>query len=197
VLFYLVCALKPQQVLEVGTHIGGSTLYLARALKLASQSGKVTTVDIADVNDPQTGAWKQFGLPMSPSACARRLDCLEQIEFITAPALAFLSQTKRRFDLIFLDGDHSACAVYREVSASLRILNEGGVILLHDYYPRARPLFPDGVVIPGPCLAMERIRRENQAIEVHPLGALPWETKQGSHMTSLALVARRSWTNSE
>jgi len=65
------------------------------------------------------------------------------------------------------------------------------VILLHDYYPGARPLFPDGNIISGPYRALERIIRENPSIEVRPLGALPWETKLGSHMTSLALVTRR------
>lgn len=190
-LFYLVWTLRPMKVLEVGTHIGASTLYIARALKYISDEAKVTTVDILDVNHPQTGAWKKLGLPMSPATCADHLDCLDHIVFRTAPSLEFMERAKDRFDLIFLDGDHSASAVYREVSAALRILNDNGVILLHDYYPHARPLFPDGNVISGPCRAMQRIVRENTKIEVKPLGALPWETKQGSHMTSLALVTQK------
>jgi hypothetical protein len=71
-------------------------------------------------------------------------------------------------------------------------LNDGGVILLHDYYPKGRALFPDGNVISGPYRALERVIKENPKIEVKPLGALPWETKLGSHMTSLALVTRRA-----
>ncbi len=39
--------------------------------------------------------------------------------------------------------------------------------------------------------ALRRIMRENPSIEVLPLGALPWGTKQGSNMTSLALVVKR------
>jgi len=191
-LFYLVWFLKPKRVLEVGTHVGGSTLHIALALRKIAQNAKVMTVDIVDVNDPSTGPWRKFGLPMAPVTCAEQLGCKQLVEFRAAPALEFMAETGDRFDLIFLDGDHSAPAVYREVSAALRILNEGGVILLHDFYPEARALFPDGVVISGPYRALERIRRENQAIEVHPLGALPWETKQGTHVTSLALVARRA-----
>jgi predicted O-methyltransferase YrrM len=190
-LFYLVRALKPRRVLEVGTHIGASTLYIARALKYVAHDAMVTTVDILNVNDPQ-GPWKQLGLPHSPAECADRLGCLDSIVFKASPALAFMADTSEKFDLIFLDGDHSANAVYREVSAALSLLNEGGVILLHDYYPGARPLFPDGNIISGPCRAMQRVSRENKSIEVRPLGALPWETKQGSHMTSLALVIKKA-----
>jgi predicted O-methyltransferase YrrM len=189
-LFYLVRTLKPRKVLEIGTHIGASTLYIARALKYVADDARVTTVDILDVNHPQDGPWKQLGLAMPPAACADLLGCADHIIFKSSPALAFMAEAGEKFDLVFLDGDHSANAVYREVSASLRLLNDGGVILLHDYYPGARPLFPDGNIISGPYRAMERIMRENPSIEVRPLGALPWETKLGSHMTSLALVTR-------
>jgi predicted O-methyltransferase YrrM len=191
-LFYLIRTLKSRQVLEIGTHVGASTLYIARALKYVTPRATVTTVDILDVNDPQNGPWKQLGLATAPAVCADRLGCLEHIVFKISPALAYMADTDERFDLIFLDGDHSADAVYREVSAALRLLNEGGVILLHDYYPGARPLFSDGNVTSGPYRALERIVRENSLIEVRPLGALPWQTKQGSHMTSLALVAKRA-----
>jgi hypothetical protein len=37
---------------------------------------------------------------------------------------------------------------------------------------------------------MQRIRRECPAITVVPLGELPWPTKQGMNVTSLAVVAR-------
>src|SRR5262245_47449179 len=44
-LYYLTRALAPENILEVGTHIGASTLYLARALA-ANGKGRITTVDI-------------------------------------------------------------------------------------------------------------------------------------------------------
>src|SRR5688572_26277433 len=57
-LYYLIRGLKPMNVLEIGTHIGASTLYIAQALKTCQNRGKVTTVDIIDVNDPLEGPWK-------------------------------------------------------------------------------------------------------------------------------------------
>jgi predicted O-methyltransferase YrrM len=189
-LYYLLMALQPQNVLEVGTHIGASTLHIARALKRLNQNGQITTVDIVDVNHPEQGAWKQGGMPMSPKDFARQLECLEQIDFQTGACLDLMRTTERRYDFIFLDGDHRASAVYQEVSAALSLLKDGGVILLHDYYPGVKPLYPDNATISGPFHALERIQKENPAIGVLPLGDLPWPTKQGKNVTSLALVAR-------
>ena len=189
-LFYLVTALRPHCVLEVGTHIGASTLYIAQALKTTGIGATVTTVDLVDVN-AANGPWQQVGLPRTPESNAQMLGCRDRIDFRAQASLAFMHETTQRFDLIFLDGDHSANAVYQEVAAGLRLLNPGGVILLHDYYPDARVMYPDGTIIFGPYQALDRIGRENSFITVCPLGALPWETKQGSHLTSLALVARQ------
>jgi predicted O-methyltransferase YrrM len=190
-LYHLVSVLKPKRVLEVGTHIGASTLYIACALKRIGAVGKVTTVDVLDVN-AVTGPWKHIGLSNPPRELADNIGCADAIEFVTAPSLEFMSRTDTRFDFIFLDGDHAAHTVYREVAGALKILHEDGVILLHDYYPNAKPLFPDGVVIGGPFRALARITRENSSIGALPLGNLPWPTKQGTHATSLALVVRAS-----
>jgi predicted O-methyltransferase YrrM len=189
-LYYLIMALKPQNVLEVGTHIGASTVHIARALKRLNQNGRMTSADILDVNHPDQGAWKQMGLPMSPRDFALQLKCLDHIDFHTGACLDLMRTTKQRYDLVFLDGDHRARAVYQEVSAALSILRTRGAILLHDYYPGAKPLYPDNATIGGPFHALERIRKENPAIDVLPLGDLPWPTKHGKNVTSLALVAR-------
>jgi predicted O-methyltransferase YrrM len=189
-LYYLIMALNPQNVLEVGTHIGASTLHIARALKRLNQNGRMTSVDIVDVNHPERGAWKQLGLLKSPRNFARQLECLDHIDFHTGACLDLMRTTRQRYDFIFLDGDHRARAVYQEVSAALSLLKRGGVILLHDYYPGAKPLYPDNATIGGPFHALERIRKENPVIGVLPLGDLPWPTKQGKNVTSLALIAR-------
>jgi predicted O-methyltransferase YrrM len=188
-LYYLIMALTPRNVLEVGTHIGASTLHIAMALKRLGQNAKVVSADILDVNDPN-GPWKQVGLSFSPAGYAKSLECLEYIEFKVGRCLDFMGTTKERFDFIFLDGDHRARAVYQEVGAALKILNPGGVILLHDFYPGAKALYPDKNTITGPFHALGRIHKENPQITTLPLGALPWPTKQGVNLTSLALVCK-------
>ena len=185
----LLCGLKPQTVLEVGTHIGASTLYIARALKTLGTSTKVTTVDIVDVNDGD-GPWRSVGLNNSPQQFAEQLDCAEHIQFVKSPCVEYMLETNQKFDLIFLDGDHSAAAVYQEVSAALNVLNPDGVILMHDYYPLGAAMYADNTIITGPYLAIERIQSEAPEIMLQPLGALPWPTKQGSNLTSLAILTK-------
>jgi predicted O-methyltransferase YrrM len=188
-LYYLIYALKPQTVLEVGTHIGASTLHIIRALKTLGQGGHLTTADIIDVN-AEAGPWKKHGLKKSPLAFAVELDCADALDFHVGPCVDFMKSTNARYDFIFLDGDHSSRAVYKEVSAALPLLNDNGVILLHDYYPNMDAMYPDGNTIAGPYRALERIKAENREISVLPLGELPWPTKQGTNMTTLALVAK-------
>lgn len=189
-IYHLIHALKPRSVLEVGTHVGASTLHIARALRSAAPDGKLTTVDIFDVNHPQTGAWASVGLKRSPRETVSALDCAERVTFVVSPSLAYMAGASENFDFIFLDGDHSSRAVYQETAAALKLLRPGGLILLHDFYPDGQPLYPGSGSIPGPDRALQRVRRECPAITVLPLGALPWPTKDGSNMTSLALVAK-------
>jgi predicted O-methyltransferase YrrM len=190
-LYHIVGHLRPQSVLEVGTHVGGSALYIGRVLKRLGAARKLTTVDILDVNDATVGPWKNVGLPMPPVELVRRLDCANIVDFRTEASLDFMRKTAERFDLVYLDGDMASYAVYGNVAAALRVLNPNGVILLHAYYPSAMPLGPDKLVHRGPFYAMARITRENPSITTLPLGNLPWPTRRGSHASSLAFVVRR------
>jgi predicted O-methyltransferase YrrM len=191
--FYLVRSFQPQSVLEIGTHIGASTIHIAAALNRTGSSGapRLTTVDIVDVNDPAEAVWAEYGSTHSPLEMARSLQLAHEIEFVVRPSLDYLSETERSYDFIFLDGDHSAQTVYREVPAALRSLRPNGVILLHDYFPNLAPLWQTGAVIPGPWLAVERLRAEGAELEALPLGRLPWPTKLGTNTTSLAVLVRR------
>jgi hypothetical protein len=68
-------------------------------------------------------------------------------------------------------------------------LNHGGIIVLHDYFPDGKPLWPDEPPISGPYHALERLMSEAR-LTVLPLGELPWATKGESMMSSLAVVAQ-------
>jgi hypothetical protein len=74
---------------------------------------------------------------------------------------------------------------------ALAHLRDGGVVVMHDFFPKRRPLWSDGAMIAEPYLAVARCRREGSGIVERPLGALPWPTKLGSNVTSLALLTRR------
>ena len=182
--YALARTLRLQDVLEIGTNVGGSTVMFAMAM---GDRGRLTTVDIVDVNGPD-GPARRIGRE-TPAELLQRLG-QRNVTFVTSRSTDFLRSCDRRFDLIFLDGAHEADVVYREIPLALGLLKPGGVILLHDVFPNLKPLWADGKVIPGPWLAIERLKRESAALRVEPFGRLPWATKQGSNVTSLALLLR-------
>jgi predicted O-methyltransferase YrrM len=191
-LFYLVRAFRPARVLEIGTHIGASTLYIGAALMRGGreQIPRLVTVDIEDVNDSPHSCWRQVGLAKSPKQMAEELNATIEVTFVTDDSRHFFATTKERFDFIFLDGDHAAETAYEDIMGSLDVVNKNGLIVLHDYFPGGRPLWSDGSGLCGPFTAAEKVRATGVAIKVIPLGSLPWPTKLGSHVTSLALITR-------
>jgi predicted O-methyltransferase YrrM len=189
-IYQLVAWLKPRRVLEIGTHIGASTLVIAQAL--ASHAGPdslLLTGDILDVNDPGQGAYSRLGTP-SPRDGLRRLGLEDRVRFEATAALPLMRKLDQKYDFIFLDGDHSAPAVYQEVSVALNLLEPDGTILLHDFYADGKRIYPNGMVVPGPFLAAQRVHSEFPHLNFVPFRELPWETKQGVRKTSLAIVSR-------
>jgi hypothetical protein len=47
----------------------------------------------------------------------------------------FFNQNKQTFDIVFVDGLHLAEQVVKDVSNSLPVLRQNGVIVIHDCYP--------------------------------------------------------------
>jgi predicted O-methyltransferase YrrM len=194
-IFYLISKLNPSSVLEIGTHIGASTVHIASALS-ANQTkdgreAKLVSVDIIDVNSPASKPWLTHGARQSPSEMIHEMGYEPFVDFVTGSSLSYFAACTQRFDLVFLDGDHSAATVYQEIPAALNRLNQNGVILLHDYFPELKPLWSDVPVIPGPLLATERLVKERANFVVLPVGKLPWPNKVQSNATSLALLLRR------
>jgi predicted O-methyltransferase YrrM len=197
-LFYLITAFRTRRVLEIGTGVGASTAHIAVAMKELDAEGShleplsFVTVDIQDANDFDSSYWKVLGLDHSPQATLEALGTASFTMFLTSDSVQYLTAATyaEKFDLIFLDGDHAAAKAYEEVPLALNHLCEGGVIILHDYFPNNRPLWSNNSVVPGPFLAIDRLCREGSNMKVEPLGELPWPTKLGSHVTSLAVLTR-------
>jgi len=194
-LFFIISHFKPKSVLEVGTHIGASTVHVASALdnnfKKHDVKAAFSTLDLRDVNCDAEKPWLKFKSPKSPQELLNELDLGITTKFMSQNSLDYFQTPQDKYDFIFLDGDHSAQTVYKEVPKALKCLNPNGIILLHDYFKLGDSANPNNNFNSGPYLAMQRHVKEGADIKVMPLGELPWQTKYGSNVTSLALLLQK------
>ena len=108
----LVRAIRARSVLEVGTAIGYSTLYLARAVE---PGGKVVTIDV----DPKRQA--------AARAALEREGLGVRVQFVLAPALEAIPKLAETFDLMFLDAIKEEYRGY--LDAALPKLRVGGLVV--------------------------------------------------------------------
>ena len=111
----LVKLIRPAQILEVGTAIGASTIYMARALEDLGQNGHITTIELV----PERAARAEANF--------QEAKLTERITLIEGDAREILPALDGPFDLIFLD---AAKGQYDDfLAVSQRILRPGGLII--------------------------------------------------------------------
>jgi predicted O-methyltransferase YrrM len=190
-LFALARAVGATKALEIGTHLGFSTLHLASALARNGTAPKLTTVDVIDVNDEVAAHYKSYGVSMSARQRLRALELEDRVEFAVSSSEAFLKRTDETYDIIFVDGDHSESGAYFDIMRSLLRLNESGIIVLHDYND------PDDLTpgvrtgLYGVYWAIHRLRSHIPDIAVVPLRSIIMPDGETQMPTSLAVVTRR------
>lgn len=119
-LFQLVQTFKPKTILELGTSLGLSTAYMAKA----APSAKITTIE----GCPQTAKVAMLNL--------KKLN-IENVKVLNGafddhlePALNDLHS----LDFFFIDGNHTEAATLRYFNACLPYLNENSVVVFDDIY---------------------------------------------------------------
>lgn len=138
---------EDRDVLEIGSAYGYSTVIMALA-----DARVVVTVDPHTAHDSYGALHANLGM----YNVSDRVWVLRGTSQAELPH--FNRGAERRFDLdgfdlVFVDGDHTAAGVEHDVTAALQLLRPGGVLACHDYgedccCPEVRPtldrLFPDG-----------------------------------------------------
>jgi predicted O-methyltransferase YrrM len=99
-------------VVEMGTAGGRATVCLAQA------ASRVVTVDVQDQS--AAAEW------------ARRFAVADRIEFRQGDVAERLGGSER-FGLAFVDTEHDAASVRRDLELALRVLEPGGLVAVHDY----------------------------------------------------------------
>jgi len=116
-LFKTARSLAGPKVLEIGRVRGGSTILLATAV------GNEAEVDSVDIAPPDDEYLKLVLMKMK----------LDKIVNLIKNDVNNLDFTKKHYDLIFIDGDHSYKGVSKNYLICQKILKKGGHMIFHDY----------------------------------------------------------------
>jgi len=139
----LIRNVRPRIVIETGTFVGISTMWIAAALAENGDGGEVHTFD--DMGPIRTGPWRSVemlsgrlefvagriagaGLArhvvMHPGNSSFEIRAAHQ-EFAAAGGVQFA----------FLDADHGVVGSWQDFWATEPVLNTGGFVMLHDTFP--------------------------------------------------------------
>ena len=110
-------ATKSKDILETGTRYGRTTMNLA---KFCPPDGRVVSIDMNQTNSRETLS------RMSD-------DIKKKVTLIEHDTNTFDFSTIGKFDMIFIDGDHSADGAISDTLNAVKILKPGGVIFWHDF----------------------------------------------------------------
>jgi predicted O-methyltransferase YrrM len=188
-LYAIARGIEATNALEIGTHLGISTVHIAAGLSGAA--AKLATVDICDVNDPVAARYKRFGSSVSARERAAQLGLEDRVHFVVSSSHTFLKRCRDSYDLIFIDGSHSEIPAYFDILYSLRRLRAGGVIVLHDVNDPDDPT--TGLERRrqyGVYWALHRLRSEFPSLTTIRLRTAPLPGVKEAVPTTLAIVSR-------
>jgi predicted O-methyltransferase YrrM len=120
---------SPISILEVGSYQGMSTRWMLEHL----QPQDMTCIDLwRETAQHESADFKsveaQFDRNIEPYQHK-----VTKLKGDSWSQLLHLNQIKRQFDLIYIDGDHSAQGVLRDLVLSWPLLLKGGVMICDDY----------------------------------------------------------------
>lgn len=118
-LYTLAFCLRPRRYLEIGTYRGGSALVVASALDSLGSDGRLFCIDRRPEIAPEH--WQLL---------EARTTVVEGASPGILPEVLRLAGD--RFDLVFVDGDHTYKGVLADAIGALPCVQHGGYILFHD-----------------------------------------------------------------
>ena len=128
---------KPRKILEIGTATGNFTVFLATIFPGA----EIETIDLprsdnrfwnatTDLATTNGGAVSKTDLEERDA----RLSRFANIKFRELNSLALTFQESEKYDLIWVDGDHTYPVVSIDLANALRLLEVGGTLASDDIY---------------------------------------------------------------
>jgi predicted O-methyltransferase YrrM len=147
----LVLNIRPRLVVETGTFLGVSTIWIAGALEVAGGEGIIHCVD--DFRPIRKGRWRAEEMLSGREAKVREhlkmAGLADRVVLHPGESAAGVAEVTKALQeesakggrrlgvqLAFLDADHSPAGLRREFEALEPALDTGGYVILHDIYPK-------------------------------------------------------------
>ena len=122
-----------QNILEIGTHLGKFTNFISKVFK----SSKIYTIDL-NQKDPLfiNSENRESEISRNNFLKERSINLNEEnINFIEMNSLDLLKHfDKNKFDIIWLDGDHTTPQVSMDVLSAYHLLKKNGILITDDLY---------------------------------------------------------------
>jgi predicted O-methyltransferase YrrM len=128
-LFSLILSMRPENILEIGSHIGTASLVIGEALRL-NNFGKLYTIE------PQDHYFKRLLYYIERANLTRQIQPIQG--FSLAEDVKRQLERIQPFELIFIDACHDYEPVLKEILYSSTLLRRDGLIVLHDTSEFAR-----------------------------------------------------------
>lgn len=126
-----------QNFLSIGTYNGYSILRIKEQIPFL----EIDSVDFIPEEKPDDFLVSPFGGSLTKKGNLRRHESLmghikkhkiKGINLFINGSDAFFEQNKKKYGVVFIDGDHGYAQSQRDLRNSLEVVEEGGFILMHD-----------------------------------------------------------------
>ncbi len=128
---------RPKRILEIGTATGDFSVFLATIFPDA----KIETIDLSRLDKRFWNATSDLETTTDWSVSKTDLDARDaklssfsNIEFRELNSLALTFHESQKYDLIWVDGDHTYPVVSVDIANALRLLEIGGILVADDIY---------------------------------------------------------------
>lgn len=123
----LICSSGVETIIEVGSWLGESTIFMAKQLP---PNGKIYAIDSwigfpREIYQQTLNVYDQF---LENVAEAGVGDLITPIRMTSLRASRIFSQYGSEVDMIYIDADHSFYAVYSDIKAWAPYLKNGGIL---------------------------------------------------------------------
>ena len=127
----IVLVKKPKYILELGTGVGLSTIYMAFVIKKFKLPTKIVTLDIRqDFYNKAKEIFKLFNVE-------------DVIDHKLIDSTSFLKETFTSFDLIFFDHEKSKYKKDLEIILNRNLVNPFGIIIIDNLFGRGEIFLPN------------------------------------------------------